>query len=162
MDQQNTIYREKVWQIINTIQANQLYVHSSYLEVKYFETISDKEKERKNAKNADKKMVTKQLPEILTLSVLNSIVPNSAMLLVGGHGGGKTSLVKYLARMFTGISLSEAEECIIRGHPELTEEKIIATLNIKKLMKDGEEEVIWRVFSKSFWKIIDEVNRCSP
>lgn len=63
------------------------------------------------------------MPEILTLCVLNALVPNSAMLLVGGHGGGKTSIVKYLGRMFTGMSLDKAEECILRGHPQLTEEK---------------------------------------
>ena len=29
-------------------------------------------------------------------------------------------------------------------------------------MKDGEEEVVWRQFVTSFWKIIDEVNRLTP
>ena len=28
-------YRQKVWDIINTIQSNQLFVHSSILEVKF-------------------------------------------------------------------------------------------------------------------------------
>jgi MoxR-like ATPase len=162
MSQSIDFYREKVWKIINTIQANQLYVHSAALEVKYVIEEEELDKKRGKGKAPKVQIISKNLPEILTLAVLNSIVPNSAMLLVGGHGGGKTSLVKYLARMFTGMSLSDAEECIIRGHPQLTEEKIIGTLNIKKLMKDGEEEVVWRVFSKSFWKIIDEVNRCSP
>jgi MoxR-like ATPase len=161
LSQKSEFLRQKVWYIINTIQANQLYVHSQPLEVKYLATeIEDKKGRIK--KNTKMQLVTKQLPEILTICVLNALVPNSAMLLIGGHGGGKTSLVKYLGRMFTGMSLSDAEECIIRGHPQLTEEKIIGTLNIKKLMKDGEEEVVWRSFSKSFWKIIDEVNRCSP
>ena len=150
-------FREKVWKIINTIQSNQLFVHSDFLET----TFEDKNLKSKSTKKK-KSIHKKSLPKILTLAVLNAIVPNSAMLFIGGHGGGKTSIVKYLGRMFTGISLSEAEECILRAHPQLTEEKIIATLNIKKLMKDGEEEVVWRKFSTSFWKIIDEVNRCSP
>ena len=171
-------FRKKVWYIINTIQANQLFVHSANLEVRYstdeifFDLAKNKEKkEQKEKKENGKKklsrrkkvkLITKKLPEILTICILNTLIPNSAMLLIGGHGGGKTSIVKYLGRMFTGMTLDEAEECIIRGHPQLTEEKIIATLNIKKLMKDGEEEVIWRTFSSNFWKIIDEVNRCSP
>lgn len=29
-------------------------------------------------------------------------------------------------------------------------------------MKEGKEKVMWRTFATSFWKIIDEVNRCSP
>ncbi len=167
-DSSSDYFRNKVWFIINTIQANQLFVHSANLKVRYSEEemlFKDKKElktKKKSSKKKKKKLITKNLPEILTVCVLNTLIPNSAMLLVGGHGGGKTSIVKYLGRMFTGMTLDEAEECIIRGHPQLTEEKIIATLNIKKLMKDGEEEVIWRTFSSNFWKIIDEVNRCSP
>jgi MoxR-like ATPase len=159
--EKSDLFRQKVWYIINTLQANQLFVHSSFLDVKY-SAEDEKTPADKSKKTTKKSQVqSKKLPEILTICVLNALVPNSAMLLVGGHGGGKTSIVKYLARLFTGISLSDAEETIIRGHPQLTEEKIIGTLNIKKLMKDGEEEVIWRTFASSFWKIIDEVNRCS-
>lgn len=29
-------------------------------------------------------------------------------------------------------------------------------------MSKGEEEVVWRKFVTSFWKIIDEVNRLTP
>lgn len=101
-EEENSL-RKKVWKIINLTQANQLFVHSKNLEIKYLEEES-------------KKVKTRALPEILSLCVLNAIVPNSAMLLIGGHGGGKTSLVKLLGRMFTGNSLSEVESSIIRGH----------------------------------------------
>ncbi|MFX1390268.1 MAG: AAA family ATPase [Promethearchaeota archaeon] len=141
--------RKKVWKIINLIQANQLFVHNKNLTIKYLP-------------ESNKKVVTKLLPEILTLCILNAIVPNSAMLLIGGHGGGKTSLTKILGRMFTGYSLNEIENSIVRGHPQLTEEKLIGTLRLGKLMKDGEEEVVWRQFVSNFWKIIDEVNRLTP
>ncbi|MHA1931797.1 MAG: AAA family ATPase, partial [Promethearchaeota archaeon] len=143
------ILRKKVWKIINLIQANQLFVHYKELSIKFLE-------EKK------KKIQSKALPEILSLCVLNAIVPNSAMLLIGGHGGGKTTLVKLLGRMFTATSLNEIENSIIRGHPQLTEEKLIGTLKLGKLMKDGEEEVVWRQFVTNFWKIIDEVNRLTP
>ena len=167
MSNSSDYFRNKVWYIINTIQANQLFVHSANLKVRYTENemlflSKIKKSKKKSSKKKTSKLITKNLPEILTVCVLNTLIPKSAMSLIGGHGGGKTSIVKYLGRMFTGMTLDQAEECIIRGHPQLTEEKIIATLNIKKLMKDGEEEVIWRTFSLNFWKIIDEVNRCSP
>jgi MoxR-like ATPase len=84
------------------------------------------------------------------------------MLLVGGHGGGKTTLVKLLGRMMTGKSLDEIDDGILRGHPQLTEEKIVATLKPGPLMKDGLEVVVWRSFITGFWKIIDEVNRLTP
>lgn len=141
--------RKKVWNTINLIQANQLFVHSENLEIKYYD-----EKKKKN--------LTKILPKILSLCVLNGLVPNSAMLLVGGHGGGKTTLVKLLGRMFTGMRLDEIESSIVRGHPQLTEEKLTGTLKLGKLMKEGVEEVVWRQFIVGFWKIIDEVNRLTP
>ncbi len=143
------ILRKKVWKIINLIQANQLFVHYKDLSIKYLGGKSNK-------------VSTKKLPEILSLCVLNAIVPNSAMLLIGGHGGGKTTLVKLLGRMFTANSLNDIENSIIRGHPQLTEEKLIGTLKLGKLMKEGEEEVVWRQFVTNFWKIIDEVNRLTP
>jgi MoxR-like ATPase len=143
------ILRKKVWKIINLIQANQLFVHYKDLSIRYLGEKS-------------KKVSTKKLPEILSLCVLNAIVPNSAMLLIGGHGGGKTTLVKLLGRMFTANSLNNIENSIIRGHPQLTEEKLIGTLKLGKLMKEGEEEVVWRQFVTNFWKIIDEVNRLTP
>jgi len=143
------LLRKKVWKIINLTQANQLFVHSKNLEIKYLN-------------RETQKVSIKVLPEILSICVLNALVPNSAMLLVGGHGGGKTSLTKLLGRMFTGFSLNEIENSIIRGHPQLTEEKLVGTLKLGKLMHDGEEEVLWRQFVTNFWKIIDEVNRLTP
>ena len=100
---EETNLRKKVWKIINVTQANQLFVHSKNLNINYYDEDL-------------KKVRTKILPEILSLCVLNALVPNSAMLLVGGHGGGKTSLTKLLGRMFTGNSLSDIESSIIRGH----------------------------------------------
>ena len=143
------VLRKKVWKIINLTQANQLFVHSKNLEIKYLD-------------EETQKVRTKALPEILSLCVLNALVPNSAMLLVGGHGGGKTSLTKLLGRMFTGKSLNEIESSIVRGHPQLSEEKLVGTLKLGKLMHDGVEEVVWRQFVLNFWKIIDEVNRLTP
>ena len=60
--------RKKVWKIINLIQANQLFVHSKNLNIKYL-----------NEKN---KIETKVLPEILSICVLNALVPNSAILFI--------------------------------------------------------------------------------
>ena len=96
------LLRKKVWKIINLIQANQLFVHSENLNIKYID--------EKN------KVQIKTLPAILSLCVLNALVPNSAMILIGGHGGGKTTLVKILGRMITGKSLNEIENSIVRGH----------------------------------------------
>ncbi len=142
--------RELVNSVVTTVESRGLFVHSTDLEIKY--TSSSK----------NNKIQTARLPLIVGSCVLNALVPRSAMLLVGGHGGGKTTLAKILGRMMTGKGLEEIEDGILRGHPQLTEEKMVATLRPGPLMKDGIEVVVWRSFVTGFWKIIDEVNRLTP
>ena len=142
--------RELVNSVVTTVESRGLFVHSTDLEIKY--TSSSK----------NNKIQTARLPLIVGSCVLNALVPRSAMLLVGGHGGGKTTLAKLLGRMMTGKSLEEIGDGILRGHPQLTEEKMVATLRPGPLMKEGIEVVVWRSFVTGFWKIIDEVNRLTP
>ncbi len=142
--------REKVIEVMTTVESRGLFVHSTDLLVKY------------NEGATSKRAKTARLPLIVGSCILNALVPRSAMLLVGGHGGGKTTLCKLLGRMMTGVGLDEIEEGILRGHPQLTEEKMIATLRPGPLMKEGIEVVVWRKFVTGFWKIIDEVNRLTP
>ncbi len=103
-----------------------------------------------------------------TLAVINALVDRGTMLLYGGHGGGKTTLAKYLGQVFHKLSKDEIEDCILRGHPQLTEEKILGSLDIaqltraKELNADKKVDVIWNDFVDSPWKIIDELNRLSP
>jgi MoxR-like ATPase len=135
--------------VISTIESRGLYVHATDLRIRYTESKSDKAK-------------SSRIPLIAGTCVLNALVPRSAMLLVGGHGGGKTTLIKLLGRMMTGKSLDEIEDSMLRGHPQLTEEKMVATLRPGPLMKEGVELVVWRKFVTGFWKILDEVNRLTP
>jgi MoxR-like ATPase len=143
--------RDLVTSVITTVESRGLFVHSTDLEIKYVESGGKKD----NVK-------TTRIPLIVGACVLNALVPRSAMLLIGGHGGGKTTLAKILGRMMTGKSLEEIDTCILRGHPQLTEEKMVATLKPGPLIKDGVEIVVWRSFITGFWKIIDEVNRLTP
>ncbi len=145
---QNEELRQKVLRVIATVESRGLFVHSRNLTIKFTGT--------------NGKVKSKRIPLIAGACVINALVPRSAMLLVGGHGGGKTTLVKLLGRMMTGKRIHDIEAGILRGHPQLTEEKMVATLRPGPLMKDGIEEVVWRAFVKDFWKIIDEVNRLTP
>jgi MoxR-like ATPase len=142
--------RTKVIEVMTTVESRGLFVHSTDLLVKY------------DGGTTSKRAKTMRLPLIIGSCILNALVPRSAMLLVGGHGGGKTTLVKLLGRMMTGSSLDDIQEGILRGHPQLTEEKMIATLRPGPLMKEGIEVVVWRKFVTGFWKIIDEINRLTP
>jgi MoxR-like ATPase len=143
--------RESIWSAITTIESRGLFVHSDELPIRF-----------KASARASDRVSTTRLPLIAGVCVLNSLVPRSAMLLVGGHGGGKTTLIKLLGRMLTGKSLDEIEGGMLRAHPQLTEEKMVATLKPGPLMKEGLEVVVWRRFVTNFWKIIDEVNRLTP
>lgn len=103
-----------------------------------------------------------------SLAVINALVDRGTMLLFGGHGGGKTTLAKYLGQVFYQLTKEEIEDCILRGHPQLTEEKILGSLDIaqltraKELNSEQKVDVIWNTFVDSPWKIIDELNRLSP
>ena len=103
-----------------------------------------------------------------TLAVINALVERGTMMLYGGHGGGKTTLSKYLGQIFCKLTKEEIEDCILRGHPQLTEEKILGSLDFaqitgnKPLNKNDRIDVIWNTFVESKWKIIDEINRLSP
>ncbi|MGQ4891719.1 MAG: AAA family ATPase [Candidatus Njordarchaeia archaeon] len=144
MNSLSDLYRSKVWEAINFIGSSGIFIHSKTIKV-----IDDKGNEI-------------LLPEIPTLLAINALVPRGTALLYGGYGAGKTTLARVLGRMLAGLSSDLLDDTIIRAHPHLTEEKLVGRLHIGKLLQSGEEEVIWRGFTTSFWKIIDEVNRLNP
>lgn len=135
--------RERLWRAIEFVQTSDFFIHDETLEV-----VTSRGRLK--------------VPKITTLCVVNALVCRGTCLLRGGYGGGKTTLVKILGRMLTGASLRDIEDSMLRANPELTEEKILARLELGKLVKEGREVVIWRNFTRAFWKIIDEVNRLSP
>lgn len=138
---------------LDRLRNESLYVHNEELPGAVF--CSDKLKGRK-------------VYLVETLAVINALVDRGTMMLYGGHGGGKTTLAKYLGQIFCHLSKEEIEDCILRGHPQLTEEKILGSLdfaqitNSKPLNKYGKIDVVWNTFVDSKWKIIDEINRLSP
>lgn len=137
---------------LDQIRGNSLFVHNDVLEKAAFST---------------EKLKGRKVYLIETLTVLNALVERGTMLLYGGHGGGKTTLTKYLGQMFCHLSKDDIENCILRGHPQLTEEKILGSLDFAQLtgakpLTDGDIDVVWNDFVDSEWKIIDEVNRLSP
>lgn len=135
--------REKVKNVILTLDEKHYFVHDAELVIE-----------------SPKKQIT--LPKVTTLAVINALLARGSMLLYGGYGGGKTQLVKILGRILTGYPLKKIEGGMIRAHPQLTEEKMVARLDTGELLEKGEEKVIWKHFIESFWKVIDEVNRLSP
>jgi len=138
---------------LDKIRLGNLYVHNDELPDVNFSTPSLK---------------SRKVYLVETLAVINALVDRGTMLLYGGHGGGKTTLAKYLGQVFYKLSKDAIEDCILRGHPQLTEEKILGSLDIaqltgaKELNANKKVDVIWNDFVDSPWKIIDELNRLSP
>ena len=149
----NISNQSKIIDILDDIRNHNLYVHNDILEFAEFD--SDEFSDR-------------PVYLVETLATINSIVKNGAMLLYGGHGGGKTTLSKYLGQVFLNKSEYQIEKAILRGHQQLTEEKMLGTLNFKQILspdlipEDGDIDVKWNEFVKSEWKIIDEINRLTP
>lgn len=140
-------------QALDKIRLGNLYVHNDELPFASFST---------------SKARSRKVYLVETLAVINALVDRGTMLLFGGHGGGKTTLAKYLGQVFHKFSKDEIEDCILRGHPQLTEEKILGSLDIAQLTRakdlnaQKKVDVIWNDFVESPWKIIDELNRLSP
>jgi MoxR-like ATPase len=137
--------------LLDELRNNNLYVHNDELTGVSF---------------ISKDLKDRSIYLVETLATINVLVKKGTMMLYGGHGGGKTTLSKYLGQIFLGKTSDEIEQAILRGHPQLTEEKILGSLNLEQLLghrkiKDGNVEVKWNDFVKSQWKIIDEVNRLS-
>ena len=65
----------------------------------------------------------------LYFSLANACLRNRAVLLYGGMGANKTTLVNLLGAAFMGRSFSEIENIMVSGHPEQTEEKIVGFLD---------------------------------
>lgn len=79
-------------------------------------------------------------------------------LLFGEYGGGKTTSAEYLHSLFHNLPIGIARRVVIRGSPQLTQEKIVGRPDYGK-MYQGQEEVVWQHFVLVPQKIVDEFNR---
>ena len=106
-------------QALDKLRINNLYVHNDELKGAAF----------KSSKLSERKVYL-----VETLAVINALVERGTMMLYGGHGGGKTTLSKYLGQIFCEKSKEKIEDCILRGHSQLTEEKILGSLDFAQML----------------------------
>jgi MoxR-like ATPase len=96
----------------------------------------------------------------LYLALANACLRNKALLLYGGMGANKTTLVNLLGTSFLSLPFEEVENLMVSGHPEQTEEKIVGFLDPRQWSRSGGEvEVLWTPWARSQWKVINEINR---
>lgn len=98
----------------------------------------------------------------LLFATLTSLLNHGTMLVTGAPGIGKTTGAEFAGHFFTGTPLDDILASEIQGHPQLTEEKLVASYDIGKLVKDGEKIVIPNRFLTCPVKILDEGNRTPP
>ncbi len=80
-------------------------------------------------------------------------------LIFGGYGSGKTTSSERMASLIKGLPLEFIQASTIHGHPEQTEEKIKAVIDLGVLQKEGKEVIRWKITPYSPVVIIDEINR---
>ena len=98
----------------------------------------------------------------LTFTILTSLLQNTSMLYFGPPGSGKTTTSEFVLSGIYDLPLSVIHEATIYGHPELTEEKMLAFVDIVSYLKNHEEVIGIREFMKTPARIIDEINRIPP
>ena len=95
---------------------------------------------------------------VALFGILNLILDGKE-LIFGGYGSGKTSSSERISSLVKGLPLEFVQATTIHGHPEQTEEKIKATLDLGALEKEGEEVVKWKIIPYSPIVIIDEIKK---
>lgn len=97
----------------------------------------------------------------LIFCLADACLRNRAVLLYGGMGANKTTLVNVLGSAFMNMSFDEVENLMVSGHPEQTEEKIVGFIDPRQWMQHSSTEirVLWTPWARSRWKLINEINR---
>ena len=98
----------------------------------------------------------------LLFAALTSLLKHGTMLITGAPGIGKTTGAEFAGHFFTGVPLDDILAATIQGHPQQTEEKMIARYHTGDLIKEGKENVLPRKFLTCPVKLIDEISRLDP
>lgn len=98
----------------------------------------------------------------LLFATLTALLHHGTMLITGAPGIGKTTGAEFTGHFFTNTPIDDILAAEIQGHPQLTEEKMVATFDLGKLVNTGERVVIPNRFLQCPVKIVDEGNRIPP
>lgn len=154
--------QQKVQKLYNLIGERGLYVNSN------FDIFARQPEEISLAGGAGYKLQLMQdemgaYSSPLLFATLTSLLNHGTMLITGAPGIGKTTGAEFAGHFFTGTPLEKILAAEIQGNPQLTEEKMVASYDIGKLVNAGEKVVIPNKFLECPVKILlDEGNRTPP
>ncbi|MDD4446349.1 MAG: AAA family ATPase [Methanothrix sp.] len=125
--------------------------------------ISSLEELRLHVGRKDLAVGKQKVNAMLFFSLANACLRGRCVLLYGGIGANKTTLVNLLGSSFLSRTLDEVEDLMVTGHPEQTEEKIVGFLDPRQWTAAAaaarSTQVLWTNWAKSNWKLINEINR---
>jgi len=158
---------KKIRGLYDLVQERGLYVNStrdlivadSFKDEEYEEIPLSKE-EGVNIKLPTKK--SQAYNSTLLFSMLTGLTDGGSVLLMGPPGCGKTTSAEVVGHFLYDVDIDTIRASTIYGHPEQTEEKMLARPHTGKLVKEGIEEIIPRPFVTAPIHIVDEVNRLPP
>lgn len=153
--------QQKVRKLYDVLGERGLYVNTN------FDVFSQKPEEISLAQGAGYKLSlanpdSQAYASPLLFATLTSLLHHGTMLITGAPGIGKTTGAEFAGHFFTGTRLEDILASEILGYPQLTEEKLIASYDLGKLINQGERVVVPNNFLKCPVKIIDEGNRIPP
>lgn len=153
-------YQEKLENMMDHLFEHGLYVPSALDRVhgKYKEVSLDT-----NSKVVMPFAEDKCYNSVMLLTILTCLVKEGegSLMYKGPPGCGKTTVGELIGHFMFDTPVEEIQNAMIYCHPEQTEEKMIARLNIADLMS-GKETVMARRFIDSPVHILDEINRLPP
>ena len=88
-----------------------------------------------------------------------TVADDRTMLLKGNVGSGKTTFTAMLSSVMTGLPADLYDTHKIQGHVEQTKDTMFCRLDLGKLQKSGDEEIIWEPALYLPTLTFDEINR---
>ena len=97
----------------------------------------------------------------LLFTILTALISGNLMYF-GDPGSGKTTTPEIAGQVLFGLSLEDIQRATIYGHPNLTEEKLLAAYDLAAMVKYGRKIPIPTTWALSPFRILDEAPRIPP
>ena len=102
------------------------------------------------------------LSSSLLFPTITCLLNHGTCLSTGAVGIGKTTGAEFAGHFFTGTPLHDILEGTVQGHPQQTQESMVAYLDLGLLTKNGKRVAIPQKFMTAGVHMLDEIRRLDP